>query len=197
MRSDESSGRRPRRRTPRPLERGRLERAALYYVERHAPSRAQLERYLTQKVARERRAQGESAPPKETTDEWIEAIIGRFERYGYVDDARYAASKARTMRSRGDSARKIRARLAEKGVRGGVVEDGLAEAGVDDRSAAARLARRRRLGPFRRTPLPDDWEARQKEQKRELGVLGRAGFPYGLAREVLDAERDEAEEWAG
>ncbi len=196
MVTDDGPGGRRRRRRVRPLERGRLERAALYYVERHAPSRAQLERYLTRKIARERRAL-EEAPPKETTDAWVAEIVARCERYGYVDDARYAASKARTMRSRGDSARKIRARLAEKGVRGEVVDAGLAESGLDDRAAAARLARRRRLGPFRRTPLPEEWEARQKERKRELGILGRAGFAYGLAREVLEAALEDAEAWAG
>ncbi|MEM1418272.1 MAG: regulatory protein RecX [Myxococcota bacterium] len=186
---------RGRRRAAKKLTQPRLERAALHYVERFAPSRAQLVRFLERRVSRARRERDDT-PPAAETDAWVAAIVAFCERHRYVDDARYARSKARTMRARGDSARKIRARLATKGVRGEVVDAGLAESGLDDRGAAARLARRRRLGPFRREPLPSEPLARAKGRRKELGVLARAGFGHGTARAVLEASRDDAEAWA-
>jgi regulatory protein len=57
-----------------------------------------------------------------------------------------------------------------------------------DLAAAKALARRRRLGPWRAT-------GRAEHRDRDLAVLGRAGFPYAIARRVVDAPSpDEIEE---
>jgi regulatory protein len=44
------------------------------------------------------------------------------------------------------------------------------------------LARRRRLGPFRKA------EARAEHRLRDLAAMARAGFAYALAEKVIDAE---------
>jgi regulatory protein len=50
-----------------------------------------------------------------------------------------------------------------------------------DAAAAMRLARRRRLGPFRQS-------GREEYRQRDMAALGRAGFEYQVAAMIVDAE---------
>ena len=54
-----------------------------------------------------------------------------------------------------------------------------------DLAAAIRLAKKRRLGPFR---LKERAEMRQKD----LAALARAGFDFDTCRRVIEAESAEA-----
>ena len=47
--------------------------------------------------------------------------------------------------------------------------------------AAVALARRRRLGPFRK-------KERKEHRNRDLAAMARGGFDFDLARKVIDAE---------
>jgi regulatory protein len=59
------------------------------------------------------------------------------------------------------------------------------KASADEELAAAFvLARKRRVGPYRRAAV--DRAGRAKE----LPVLARAGFPFGVAKRVVDAPTD-------
>ena len=51
---------------------------------------------------------------------------------------------------------------------------------LSDRDAAWALARRRRLGPYRRID-------RKAFREKDLQAIARAGFSFSLAREVVDA----------
>jgi regulatory protein len=174
--------------SPPPLTAERLEKAALAYLERFSCSTASLRRVLTAKLDRSVRLHG-----TERTQglEWIEALIARALRAGLVDDALYAEARAASLRRRGASARAIRDKLAAKGVGGELVDAALRytdeHAETDpDLAAAWRLARKRRLGPYRAAALRAD------HRNRDLAALGRAGFDYETARRVIDAaEGDE------
>ena len=50
------------------------------------------------------------------------------------------------------------------------------------RQAAHALARRRKLGPYR----PGE---RSAYREKDLAALARAGFSFGIAREVIDGEK--------
>ncbi|MBT5415697.1 MAG: RecX family transcriptional regulator, partial [Rhodospirillaceae bacterium] len=117
-------------------------------------------------------------------------IVARFVRAGLVDDRAYAEGKAGSLHRRGASLRRIRAELAAKGVDRDTAEQAiefLTEREMDaDLIAAARLARRRRLGPFRAG------EQRAERRERDLAALARAGFGYDIARRVIDAEDEDA-----
>ena len=166
----------PRQR--RPLDAKALEAAALRYLSQRGASRAQLARVLQRRVDRDARRREVEAPPE--ASEWIEAVLAKMESWGYLDDAKYAADKAKAMRRRGASRRKIEAKLAEKGIDRGLAEEafGEEERGAEQ-EAALRLVRRRRFGR--------DPERRQKE----LAALARAGFSYATAKAALDAASDE------
>ena len=170
-------------RAARPITPAYLERAALYYLERYGASAEMLRRVLRRRVETRCRLRGE-AP--DDFSEMIEAVVARALGAGLVDDAAFAAAKVRSLRRRGGSARAIGAKLAAKGVDREVVGAALAEEedGGEDEAAFA-YARRRRLGPYR---APG---ARVAARERDLAAMARAGFPFALARRVIDAESED------
>jgi regulatory protein len=151
-----------------------LERWALDYLGRYASSAENLRRVLARRV---RRWAPQAAPAAAAL---IEALVARYLVSGLLDDAAYAAARVQSLHRRGESMRAMRARLATKGVSGAVVDDavsGLRAASPEpDLAAACAFARRRRLGPFRRTAA---------DHARELAAFARAGFSRRVAEAVL------------
>jgi regulatory protein len=168
-----------------------LERAALRHLSRYSSSRGNLRRVLLRWVDRQRRRRETevSEPVPEVVGSWIDELLDRLEEARILDDRQYAEDRARSLVRRGVSERAVRNRLADKGLPESVVDvalDALREAHGDlDLVAACVHARRRRLGPYR----AEDERALQRE--RDLGTLARAGFPYPVAKRVLEAESTE------
>jgi regulatory protein len=171
-----------RRRGPRPATADALEKAALHYLGRYASSSANLRHVLMRKVTRAARAHG--GDPAQGA-RLVDAIVARYLAAGLLDDAAYAAERAASLRRRGTSRHAIRGRLALKGVDSALIAATLArldeEAGESELAAAAALARRRRLGPYRAKA------ARAAFRQKDMAALARAGFGLGLARRVLAA----------
>ena len=160
----------------------------MHYLERFSSSAANLRRVLERKMRRRVPADGEMPP---NAGAMIDAVIAKAIAQGWIDDAAYAAQKARSLHRRGASLRTIRQTLGLKGVETDDQADALErlqeEKGAPlDRAAALALARRRKLGPFRR---PEDREA---QRDRDMAVLGRAGFPYDLVRKIIMATDPDA-----
>jgi regulatory protein len=178
----------PPARPPKPVTPARLENAALRYLERFASSAASLRRVLMRRV--ERSVAGHGTDREEAAG-WVEALIARYTQSGLLDDAGYAAMRTGSLHRRGASTRQIRETLAAKGVSRETTAAALErlaedESGDLDRRAAATLAKRRRLGPYRSA------ETRADHRDKDLAALGRAGFDYETARFVVDAESPEA-----
>jgi regulatory protein len=175
----------PQRKPPRKVTEAYLERAALAYLERFAASVESLRRVLLRKVERSARAHDTDRAEGAA---WIEALIERYRRSGLLDDKVYAEARTASLRRQGRSARAIADRLAQKGIGRETIDDALAptRTPADELAAAAKLARRRRIGPFRA-------EAERRDQReRDLATLGRAGFSFDIARKVILAESAEA-----
>jgi len=171
-----------KRRPTAPVTAKTLENAALVYLARYQTSAENLRRILARRVERAARA---GPLDRATASLWIERLIARFRMAGVLDDRAYAAARVASLRRAGAATRAIRARLLKKGVPPDVVEAALKPG--DDRDhvdliAAVVLARRRRLGPYRRGGKADGW------RERELALLARAGFSYAVARTVVDAK---------
>jgi regulatory protein len=103
-----------------------------------------------------------------------------------VDDGAWARSKARSLFARGKPPHVIRRELGAKGIdldlASRVVAELVERCEVDPvLQAAARHARRRRLGPYR----PEHQRAERRD--RDLAAMGRAGFGWGIAKQVIDA----------
>ena len=154
-----------------------LERWALAYLGRYASSSENLRRVLL------RRARGRAPTSPEAAQQLaglVDALVERYRQSGLLDDAAYAIARVQSLHRRGESTTKIRARLAAKGVENSVAAEAVrtlrAEAADPDLAAACAFARRRRLGPYRRTAA---------DPARELGVFARAGFARRIAERVL------------
>jgi regulatory protein len=184
-RPDSRTGPRAGRRGARPPKRptpARLEKSALHHLGRFAATKAELARVLTRRVARAIRAE---LIGRDEAARMVDAVVAKVAAAGYLDDDAVARAKAGSMRRAGRSKRAIQTKLGTKGIGRDAAQAALAAAdGNDDNAelrAAATLAARRKLGPYRTG-------ARDAEtMKRDLAALARGGFSYGVARTVAGA----------
>ena len=174
---------RPRvRRVPRPMTPNRLRNIAVHYLERRTTTRGHLRRLLMNRV---RRSLAHHDGDEDVMASWVDALLDDLERLRWIDDRAWATSRLATLARRGLSERAIRAKLSQKCVSRELVDELLAEAAVDPLRGAARFAHKRRIGPFRERDRAD-------HRDRDLGRLARGGHSYGVARQVLDLEPDDA-----
>ena len=160
----------------RPRTEQRLMNKAVHYLGRYTSSRQRL-REVLQRFAHRKLEHFEPAEIRRA----IDAVIADCVRLGYVDDAAFAMTRARSKRRGGRSALAIKRSLAEHDI------DDTLEA-ADERPAdgelvaALRHAARRRIGPYARS-RPDD-----AVRQRHLASLARAGFSFDIARQVMACE---------
>ena len=173
----------------------RLDNIARFYIERFATTATHLRRVLARRAERARRVHGGDAAE---IAGWIEEIVSRLVRLGLVNDARYAADRAASLRRLGRGPGRIRAALMAKGVARSIVEEVLRESSEtssgEDASLNAAIAyvKRRRFGAYGKAPA--DKEAQAKKQKRELAALSRAGFSYAAAQHALRQSAEDNED---
>lgn len=170
-------------RQPKRISPAYLHNVALHYLDRFASSRENLRRVLMRRVLKSCHFHG--ANPDECVP-WVDTELTRLEAAGLLNDTAYAEMKVRSLRSRGASARTIRQKLAQKGIAGdmaGQALEGASEEGHDEYASALKLARKRRIGPFR-----TDKTCREDNRQRDLATLARAGFSYDTACSVVDAD---------
>ena len=124
-------------------------------------------------------------------DEAADAVLGRYEDVGLIDDAAFARAWVESRHySRGLAGRALHAELRQRGVAADEIRAAIdeqlgpdAEVGAARRLVAGKLAATRGLPPEQRT-------------RRLAGLLARKGYPAGLAfrviREALEAEGEAA-----
>lgn len=176
-----------RKRGPRKVSAQSIENAAAHYLGRFAASSAHLRKVLMTKA--DRSARHHNTDPAEGA-KLVDAVIAKFERLGFLNDAAFAEMRARSLHAQGTPERGIRFKLKQQGVGETEIAGALAALSEEeavpnlDLAAAVRLAERRRLGPF---GLGDE-EQRRANRDRDLGRLARAGFSYDVAMRVIEAE---------
>ena len=179
---NQSAPRRPQaRKAPRQITERYLENAALHYLKRFSSTLKQLERVLLRKMDRSLKFHGGDRPQALG---WLAEVLAKLVRNGLVDDRAYAETKAHAMRAAGQSTRVMTMKLKLKGVADDVVQAKvrLATAEVSEVEAARTWARKKRLGPYRRDP-----STRAEKRQKDLASLARAGFPFSIAKQVLDS----------
>ncbi len=176
---------------PHPLpampDRASLHDAALRHLARYATTQAGLLRVLTRRVERWARATEAEAETVAPLLALAREEVAALARLGLVDDAAFAAHRARGLMRAGHSRRAAAAHLAQRGVDAATAREALGEDAEAELAAALLLTRKRRIGPF--GPGEPDAAARHKA----LGVLARAGFSQDIARRALATAPDEAE----
>jgi regulatory protein len=190
-----------------PPDRAQLREAALSYLARYAATQAGLARVLDRRIdtwARKKGSRYEAgeqdraavAAAVACAKAMVREVVAALTQAGAVSDAAFAEMRASRLRRAGRSRNAVVAALAAKGVDPETARQALQneEVGGDaaELTAALRLARKRRIGPFRAGEPPDP-----PGRLKELAILARAGFAQPLARQALGTERAAAEALLG
>jgi regulatory protein len=177
---------RQRRRALKAPDEPALQAAALSYLGRFAASTEMLRRVLLRRVERAAR---EELIERDHGRQMVERVIARIVSSGLLDDETFAVQRARSLVRRGKAPSMVKSALAAKGIWSDGAAHALSELGEEmpdiGRAAALNLARRRHLGPYRKT-------ARSEHRDRDLATLARAGHPFEIARWIVDAADIEA-----
>ena len=169
-----------KKREPKKITPQRLKNIALYYLKRFDSSTDNLRQVLKRRV--NDYAYHHPEWNKQEAYQWIENLLEDFERYGYLDDARYAEIKVKNYAMSGKSARYITGKLKQKGISESMVTALLEEQEYDPFETALAFAKKKKLGPFR------DEDKQAEFKQKDLGTLLRAGFDYDTVLEVLSYE---------
>ncbi len=174
---------RKKTRGPRKITESGLRNAALHYLQRFSSSQENLKRVLMRRVLR---AAQVHETDMDQASQWVDTLVDSLAQSGLVDDRLYAEGRTRALFRRGVPPNAIAQRLRQKGIEQDLIDSVLsglyAETANPTLLAAIKLAKRRRLGPFR---SPDK---RAERQDKDLAAIARAGFDYETARKVVFAD---------
>ncbi|UPG70856.1 RecX family transcriptional regulator [Roseomonas gilardii subsp. gilardii] len=175
-----------------------LREAALNHLARFASTESNLVRVLQRRVARwAKRAEQEGQAPEDVARHVAAArektaqVARDMVSAGAVDDAAFAAARARRLSRAGRSRRAVAAHLAAKGVAAETAGAALEDSAADELDAALAHLRRRRQGPFA-PGASEEGAADEAARLKALGALARAGFPRDVAERALDLSPEEA-----
>lgn len=167
----------------RKMTRQRVKNIGLYYLKRFESSVENLRTVLKRRV--DAYAYQDKAFDRSEAYGWIEEVLEDFQRYGYLNDERYAEMKIKDYMSAGKSPRYIFGKLREKGVDEGIINSLLDVQDYDPFEAAFKLAKKKKIGPF-----CEDEVLRSERRSKDLAILVRAGFDYDTAVKVLASSVD-------
>ena len=124
---------------------------------------------------------------RDVPEDVAQRVLDRFTEVGLVDDAAFAEAWVRTRHAgRGLSRRALGQELRQKGIDDETASVALHDIGLEEEVAAATALVARRLPASRGLPV-------EVRMRRLAGMLGRKGYPGGLAmRVVRDALTAEA-----
>ena len=159
-----------------------LKDLAYGYLEKYSPSKQQLKVYLLKKYL----TKIKGTKSKKEVTLIIDEIVLNLEKNKILNDELYSDSKARMFLRRGYSLNKINQSLRNKGIENKYIKqsiDKIKENEIEpDFVSALKLCKRRRIGPLR----PE--ANRELFYKKDMGILARGGFSYGLSKRILDLE---------
>lgn len=163
----------------------RLYNIALHYLSKYDAGTEKVRRTLMRRVLNDARRNGTEPPAK--TDAWIDAVLNKLTRLGYINDETYTANRIRRLSESGKSLRFIRQKLAQEGIDAALFNKTAMLSDVSETERAARLVRRKKMGYLR----PPEQQA--VFFKKDLATLARAGFSYAVARDALNIANDSAD----
>ncbi len=168
------------------ITRSYLENAGAYYLERFSASISQFKHVMARKIDKSCKDHPEQNKAECLT--LLDEIVKKFIDLGYLDDERYARSLLNMLQQKGLSRTRILGTLRIKGIDAELVQQIMPEPNAEqDRQAALKWAKKKRLGPFTLRP-------RDNDMQRGLGSLARAGFGYDIATWVMSLSPDEAQD---
>ncbi len=166
-----------------------LENAGAYYLQRFSASVAQFRKVMERKIDLSCRDHPDQE--KDKLMPLLDGVIQKFENLGYLNDKNYTQILINSLNHKGISLTRMTMTLRQKGVPPELIEEMLPErTRDDDKSAALRWAKKKRLGAFAT-------RVRENEKQKGLSSLARAGFDYDISNWVMNLSRDEANDLMG
>ena len=174
------------RKKPRKITEKYLENAAMFYLQRYSATVAGVRMAMVRKIDRSLRTHGGTRAEHLPA---LDAILAKLAGRGLINDESFALHKADSLRAAGKSTRVIALKLRQKGVTNAMAATHLArvKAEIPDDEAARVLARKKRLGPFRRIA---DAATRKEFRQKDLAEMARAGFGYDVAKRIIDGDAE-------
>lgn len=166
-----------------------LYNSGLAYLQRFPTSTPHFRRIMGRKI--DRSCNYHKDQNREECVTLLDGAVRTFTRMGLLNDEAYLQGMVNSLRRRGLSRQAILSKLQQKGLTGTDVAAALAAQDEEntevsaDMAAGLRLARRKRLGPFRKV---------EADRNKELAAMARAGFDFETAQKILSLSPDEAEE---
>lgn len=168
-----------------------LHNSGLYYLQRFAASSRHFHSVMSRKVKKS--CMHHKEQDYAACIAMVDALTQRFIEAGLLNDELYARGVVTSLRRRGKSKKAILGQMRTKGIDEALGISELRtldhERHTNDASAefeaALAHARKKKLGPYRKTTEPDI--------KKELANMARAGFDYDTARRVLMIEAEDFE----
>jgi regulatory protein len=161
-----------------PLCNRRLRDLAVYYVGKYATTKHKLVSYLERKIRERGWQDGEPLPD-------LEMMANTFTELGYVNDAHYAETRARSFVRRGYGARRLEQDINAAGISECDAKLARDEVRKGAYASANAFARRKRIGPYAAEP------ATPQRKQKQLQAFMRAGHDFELARRFVEAEVNE------
>ena len=155
------------------------------YIEKYAPSKQQLKTYLLKKYLKG------SIPTIKKTDvnNLIDIVISDLEKTKFISDKFYSESKAKNLIQRGSSINKIRSYLFSKGISSEYIKNTINKINENNEDqdffSAIKICKKKRIGPAR---IEDN---RTLFYKKDISILARNGFDFGISKKVMDLNKDE------
>lgn len=158
--------------------------------ESKAPIRAKALRLLDQRMRSRQELFDRLSAVEEFPAEMIEEVIDDLARSGLVNDDQFASEWVRQrFAARGKSKMVLDRELRDKGIGSSQRAAALEQITHSDEEVVARKLAAKKAATIKTVAV--DYNAKQKDLRRVVGVLARRGFPAELSMEIAREELDE------
>ncbi|MDO5029230.1 MAG: regulatory protein RecX [Corynebacterium sp.] len=158
--------------------------------ESKAPIRAKALRLLDQRMRSRQELLDRLSAVEEFPAEMIEEVIEDLARSGLVNDNQFASEWVRQrFAARGKSKMVLDRELRDKGIGSSQRAAALEQITHNDEKVVARKLAAKKAATIK--TVAADYNAKQKDLRRVVGVLARRGFPAELSMEIAREELDE------
>lgn len=165
----------------RKMTKERLQNIALYYLERFDSSSSNLYQVLKRRIYNYRRYDDNFDVTE--AEMWINDIIEKFEKIGYLNDTRYTEFKVQNYINAGKPEKYIRQKLQAKGIDEQVLDRVLQTQEFDEEEMAKKFVAKKKIGPYRK-----DETKRKEYWQKDVSAVIRAGFSYETAKKIIGVE---------
>ncbi len=165
-----------------------LHNSGLYYLQRFAASSGHFREVMRRKI--DRSCLYHLDQNKEECYALLDTLIEKFENSGLLDDKIYTRNTVSSLRNRGLSERAIVMKLQNRGISIEQIKEALSTFCTDhqisnvesEMTAALKLARKKRIGPYA--------AGKEFDRNKALAAFARAGFSFNVARQVLGMDEE-------